>query len=89
MALSHRGFREVDCEGVRTVIRFSLSRIAVWPPWRPEALTGALCYRRQGTNAWSTDAREVLLAEADGGWVYFASEGLEPDRAMPEEGKAE
>lgn len=85
-ALPYRGFRKADCPGVRAVIRFSLLRTAVWPPWRPEQLEDVLCFRRRGDNAWSPDARDLLLAEREGGWVYFASEGREHDRAMPGHG---
>jgi hypothetical protein len=87
LALSHRGFRPTDCESVRSVIRFSLLRTAAWPPWRPEELKDAVCFRRQGSNKWSAAAREALLAEPEGGWVYFASEGLEHDRGFPDPGR--
>jgi hypothetical protein len=82
-ALPYQGFEKADCLGVRAVIRFSLLRTAVWPPWRPEELHDVLCFRRRGKNAWSPDARELLLVEPDSGWVYFASEGREHDRALP------
>ena len=82
-AIPNRGFREVDCHGVRAVIRFSVIRSAAWPPWRPEELVDAVCFRRQGENEWSPNGRDVLLVSPEQGWVYFSGEGIEHDRAMP------
>lgn len=83
-ALPHQGFGPIDCSAAREVINFSPMRLAAWPLWRPEALTDAVCFRRTGENEWSPRGRDLLLAEPGGGWVYFAGEGEEHDRAMPE-----
>lgn len=83
LALPHKGFQEMDCADAQTTIGFSLMRLAAWPPWRPEDLTNVVCFRRTGENKWSPRGRDVILAEAEGGWVYFAGEGPEHDRAMP------
>jgi hypothetical protein len=87
--LRYKGFETTDCSHVREVINFSVMRLAAWPPWRPEELTDAVCYRRYGENEWSPNARDVLLADPDGGWVYFAGEGMEHNRAMPESDRVE
>lgn len=84
--LPYRDFTKTDCTTARTKIRFSFMRLAAWPLWRPEELTGAVCYRRFGENAWSPNGRDYILADPRGGWVYFAGEGREHDRAFPAEG---
>ena len=88
-ALPHRGFVKFDCDSVRDQIRFSLMRVAAWPPWRPEAIDDPVCFRRTGENEWSPQGRDLILAEPEGGWVYFSGEGREHDRALPSSDKAE
>ncbi len=83
------GFREADCSGVRSVIRFSILRVAAWPIWRPEDIKEAVCFRRMGPNGWSPNGRDVLLVTPEGGWVYFAGEGPPHDRALPDYGLVE
>lgn len=83
-SLPHRGFRETDCQAVRLVIRFSLLRVAAYPLWTPDELIDAVCFQRDAENRWSPRGRDVLLYSPSTGWVYFASEGREHDRAMPE-----
>lgn len=82
-AIPYKGFRETTCETVRTKVRFSLMRVAIWPPWRPEDLGDATCYRRNGRNELSASGRDVMLVDRDTGWVYFAGEGREHDKALP------
>src|SRR6187551_878118 len=66
-ALPYHGFQQQPCEGARDHIHFSITKVAAWPPWRPEALSEVACFRRTGQNKWSPDARDYLLAETRGG----------------------
>ncbi len=83
-SLPYLGFSKASCEQVRTKIKFHPMRVAVWPPWRPETLEEPLCLERLGENAWSPRGRDYVLAEADGGWVYFSGSGREYDRNTPD-----
>lgn len=82
-SLPSRGFSETDCGHVRQIINFSLLRVAVWPPWRPEDVDQPTCFSRVGKNEWSPQGRDFVLANKEGGFVYFAGEGREHDRALP------
>lgn len=84
-SLPYLGFREADCAEVRQHVHFAPLRVATWPPWYPEALENVACYERLGENAWSPRGRDYVLAEPDGGWVYFSGSGPKRDRVMPDE----
>lgn len=88
-SLSHLGFIKADCKSVSNRIRFSIMRVAAWPPWRPEDLADVTCFRRTGENDWSPRGRDQILAESRGGWVYFDGEGSEHTRALPSADDAE
>jgi hypothetical protein len=81
-SLPYLGFRRADCGEVRQHVKFSPLRVAAWPPWLPERLEDVVCYQRQGRNEWSPNGRDFLLAEPNGGWVYFSGAGQKYDRAF-------
>jgi hypothetical protein len=83
LSIPHQGFAETECGRVKQTIRYSLLRTAAWPPWTPEKLEGVVCFSRSGENQWSPNGRDMILAEEEGGWVYFAGKGREHTKNLP------